>query len=62
MFYINNYIEYDQFKQLYNFFWIEYGIKNINAIACKPTLGLTKSNYNRLKVVRKKRQKNKKVK
>ena len=52
MFYINNYIDWDQFKQLYDLDWMAKGIKNADTIACKLEPGLTKATDCRLEVVR----------
>ena len=57
MFYINNYIDWDQFSQLYDLEWIEIDIKNINAIACKLGPALTRAINDRLEVAKEKRRK-----
>ena len=38
VFYVNNYIDWDQFKQLYNPDWIEKGIRNADTVARKLRL------------------------
>ena len=35
VFYVNNYIDWDQFNQLYDADWFNKGIQNADAIACK---------------------------
>lgn len=61
LFYVNNYIGWDQFNHLYNPEFIEKSKKNANAVACKLKLALTKIINDRLKVVEKKRQKREKM-
>ena len=57
VFYINNYIDWDQFNQLYDPDWMEKDIKNVNAVACKLGLASPKVTNDRLEVFREKRQK-----
>lgn len=61
MFYINNYIDWDQFNQLYNSNQIEKGIKNTNAIIRKLELALTKITNHRLEVAREEKQKKEEI-
>ena len=62
VFYVNNYIDGDQFNQLYDPDWIEKGIKNADAISCKLGPASTRATNNRLEVARKKRRKKEKIK
>ena len=62
MFYINNYIDRDQFNQLYNPNQIEKGVQNIDAVACKLGLALTRANNHRLEIAREERQKKEEIK
>ena len=57
MFYVNNYIDWDQFNQLYDLDWIEKGIKNADAVTRKLRPASTRATNDRLKVARKKRRK-----
>ena len=43
VFYINNYIDWDQFNLLYNLDWIKKCIKNAYAVAYKLEPALTKA-------------------
>ena len=52
VFYVNNYIDWDQFNQLYNPDWMEKGIKNAETIACKLRPALIRATNNRLEVAR----------
>lgn len=55
VFYTNNYINWDQFNQLYNFYWIEKALKNIDAVAYTIESDLTRVIDHRLKVAKEKR-------
>ena len=59
--YINNYIDWDQFNQLYDSEWMEKGIRNANAIAYKLGPALTRATTHRLKVARKEGRKRKEI-
>lgn len=61
MFYINNYIDWNQFNQLYNPNQIEKGIKNTNAITYKLELALTKITNYRFEVAREEKQKKEEI-
>ena len=52
VFYINNYIDWDQFNQLYDPDWIENGINNADAITRKLGLASTRAISNWLEVAR----------
>lgn len=54
LFYINNYIDWNQFNLLYNFNWIAKGIQNKNVVAHKLELALKKATNHKLEVARKK--------
>ncbi len=56
IFYVNNYINLDQFNQLYNLDRIEKNIRNVDAVACKLGLASTKATNQRLEVAREERQ------
>lgn len=60
MFYVNNYIYWDQFNQLYNLDWLEKDIQNANIIAYKLRLSSAKISSLRLEVDREKTWKKKK--
>ena len=55
VFYVNNYINWDQFNQLDDLDWIKKGIKNADAVAYKLGPALTKATNERLEVARKKK-------
>ena len=55
MFYVNNYIDWDQFNQLYDPNWMKKGIKNANAVVRKLGLALTRVNNKKLEIAKKKR-------
>lgn len=57
LFYSNNYIDWDQFKQIYDFNWIERDIKNVDVVACKLELTLTRVTNYRLEITGKENQK-----
>ena len=52
VFYVNNYIHWDQFKPLYDYNWIEKGIRTVDVVARKLGLALTRATNQRLEVVR----------
>ena len=56
MFYVNNYIDWDEFNQLYNLKWMEKGIHNADAIARKLKPALTKATNLRRVEARKKEE------
>ncbi len=56
MLYINNYIEWDQFNQLYALDWLEKGVWNADAVAQKLTPASTKVTDLRRKEARKKQE------
>ena len=57
VFYINNYIDWDQFNQLYDLDWMKKGIRNTNAVAHKLGVGSTRATNDRLEIVREERRK-----
>ena len=57
VFYINNYIDWDQFNQLYDPDWMEKDIQNVNVVARKLEPALIKVTNYRLEVVREKQRK-----
>ena len=57
VFYVNNYIDWDQFNQLYDPNWMKKGVQNADAVARKPGPALTRVNNYKLEVVREKRRK-----
>lgn len=61
MFDINNYIDWNQFNQLYDPNWMEKGIKNADTVVHKLRLTLTRATNYRLKVAREERRKRKKM-
>ena len=62
VFYVNNYINWDQFNQLYDPDWIEKSIKNANAIVRKLGPASTRVTNNRLEVAKEERRKKEKIK
>ncbi len=52
VFYINNYIDWDQFNQLYNSDWMEKGIRNADTVAYKLRPALTRAIHQKLEVAR----------
>ena len=56
MFYVNNYIDIDQFNQLYAPDWLEKSIQNADAVAWKLIPALTKVIDLRKKEARKKQE------
>ncbi len=57
VFYINNYIDWDQFNQLYDPDWMEKSITNTDAIAHKLGPALTRATNQRLEIAREERRK-----
>ncbi len=57
VFYINNYIDWDQFNQLYDLDWIEKGIRTADAVAHKLGPASTRVTNQRLEVAREDRRK-----
>ncbi len=57
VFYINNYIDWDQFNQLYDPDWMEKGIRNADAVVRKLGPALTRAINQRLEVAREERRK-----
>ena len=57
MFYVNNYIDWNKFNQLYDPDWMKKGIRNANAIARKLGPASTRATNDRLKVAKEKRRK-----
>ena len=62
VFYVNNYIHWDQFNQFYDPDWIEKGIRNADTIARKLGPASTRATNNRLEVARKARRKKEEIK
>ena len=52
VFYVNNYIDWNQFNQLYNADWFNKGIRNADAVACKLGPALIKVTNLRLEVAK----------
>lgn len=61
VFYVNSYINQNQFNQLYDPDWINKDIRNINIVACKFGPVLTRAMNYRLKVASKKRKKREEI-
>ena len=57
VFYVNNYIDWDQFNQLYDLNWMKKGIKNVDAVARKLGPALTRAINDRLEAAKEERQK-----
>ncbi len=57
VFYVNNYIDWDHFNQLYDLDWMEKGIRNTDVLAHKLGPVLTRVSNQRLKVVKEEKQK-----
>ena len=57
VFYVNNYIDWDQFNQLYDLDWMEKGIRNADAVACKLGPASTRATNDRLEAAREERRK-----
>lgn len=56
VFYVNNYIDWDQFNQLYALDWLKKGVQNADAVAQKLKLALTKAINLRKKKARRKQE------
>ncbi len=56
VFYVNNYIDWDQFNQLYAPDWLEKGVQNADAVAQKLTSASTKVTDLRREEARKKQE------
>ena len=56
VFYVNNYIDWDQFNQLYAPDWLEKGVRNADAVAWKLTPVSTKATDLRREEARKKQE------
>ena len=61
VFYVNNYIDQNQFNQLYDTDWFNKGIRNVNAVAHKLRPALIKATNLRLEVAKEEVQKKHKV-
>ena len=61
VFYVNNYIDWDQFNQLYDSDWMKKGVKNADAVTCKLRLALTRAINDKLEAARKEKWKKKKM-
>ncbi len=57
VFYVNNYIDWNQFNQLYDPDWMEKGIRNADAVVCKLRPASTSATNQRLEVAREERRK-----
>ena len=57
VFYVNNYIDWDLFNQLYNLDWMEKDIRNIDAVIRKLGLASTRATNQNLGVAREERRK-----
>ncbi len=57
VFYVNNYIDWDQFNQLYDPDWMEKDIKNADTVVRKLGPASTRATNQRLEVAREERQK-----
>ena len=60
VFYVNHYIDWDQFKQLYDLEQIEKGVKNADKVARKLRPASTRATNQRLEVAKEKKRKKKK--
>ncbi len=61
MFYVNNFIDWDQFNQLYDPDLMEKGIRNADAVARKLGPALTRATNQRLEITRKERRKREEI-
>lgn len=52
MFYVNNYINWDKFNQIYDLDQIKKFIENIDAVAYKLRLALIKATNHKLEITR----------
>lgn len=60
MFYIKNYIDWNQFNEFYNLDQMNKGIKNTKVVVRKLRLGLIRATNHKLKFANKKSKKEKK--
>lgn len=61
IFYVNNYINEDQFNNLYNPDWMKKGIKNADAIARKLKLASTRATNDSLKASKEEKEKREEI-
>ncbi len=61
VFYVNNYIDWDQFNQLYNPDWMEKDVKNVDAVVRKLRPALTRAINQKLEVAREERRKREEI-
>ena len=61
VFYVNNYIDWDQFNQLYNHGQMEKGIRNADAVTRKLGLASVRAINNGLEVAKEKRRKREEI-
>ena len=61
VFYVNNYINWDQFNQLFDLNWIKRVIQNANAIVRKLRPALIRASNDKLEVAWEKKQKTKEM-
>ena len=61
VFYINNYINWDQFNQLYDLDWMEKDTRNVDAIAYKLGPALIRATNHRLENVKKEKWKREEI-
>lgn len=61
IFYVNNYINLDQFNYLYNLDWINKNIENVDIVVYKLNLTLIRVINYKLEIIIKKRQKREKL-
>ena len=61
VFYVNNYIDWNQFNQLYDPDWIEKGIKNADAVVHKLGSASPRAINDRLEVAREERRRRKEM-
>ena len=52
MFYVNNYIDWNQFNQLYNLDWMEKSIQNADVVTCKLGPALIRAINHKLEVAK----------
>lgn len=60
MFYVNNYISWDQLNKLYDLDWLKKNIRNVDEVASKLKSVLIKVINQRLEAVKKKKRKKEK--
>ncbi len=61
VFFINNYIDWDQFNKLYDPNWIKKGIRNTDAVARKFGPASTRATNQRLEIAREEKQKREEI-